>query len=144
MTKKISCSVQELKKKSLRILLLKVESNSSNPPQKSNGPSLSVEDLASYLHRSHFVQVMLDSSKVVRLCDPNPALHLACQLEGMLDRKAALSTYGNKSFLLLSNDRNLIMVDGHKNGNFGTVGVKGKLAELPQYLNSIESVLGIN
>jgi hypothetical protein len=106
--------------------------------------TLSLDELVTYLWRSRSVQINLFPPKLVRLSDPNHASRLVCQLEAMSNRTAALFTYGNKSFLFLSHDNGVLLVDSHKNGEFGASAIKGNLTKLGQYLKSLETTLGLD
>ena len=100
---------------------------------------------ASYLCRSRLININLHQEIVIRMSDPNPASRLAYHLEQMVHRKVALFTYGGKSVVFISSSASgLIMVDSHKNGNVGAVVIRGNCGELPQFLKSLESALGLN
>ena len=107
--------------------------------------TLTLNETASYLSRSRLININIHQEIVVRMSDPNPASRLAYHLEQMVHRKAALFTYGGKSVVFISSSSSgLMMVDSHKNGNVGAVVIRGNCGELPQFLKSLETVLGLN
>ena len=106
--------------------------------------TLTVEENKTYLCRSLLIDIVLHPAAIVRMSDPNPSSRLACHLERMAGMKAAIFIYSAKAVLFLSCNNSLMMIDCHRNDSYGAVIVKGDINELPQFLRSIESTLGLD